>query len=233
MELPLCPPSERLRSATPTLTPSRRTLRATTNPDTEEADRFMSAPTMNLCKRAAVIIPFAAIWMLIFQLGPQAGQQQDSQPAPAASGMMTGTEIGNGILEQKCISRHGNPAPWSRIPDLNSLRSKTPEEIYDALKTGPMAPIVGNTLPDDIKRRVAETVSGRLLGSTGKGDANSTPNHCADNPPLEDPSKGPAWNGWGAGVTNTRFQPADSSGLTAEQVPHLKLKWAFGFPAGL
>ena len=218
----------------PTLTRLRRTSRAITNRDTEEADHRMSTPKTDLWKRAAVIIPFAgAIWMLIFQLGSQAGQQQDSQPAPAASGMMTGTEIGNGIFEQKCISCHGNPAPGSRIPDVNALRSKTPEEIYDALKTGPMAPIVGNTLPDDIKRRVAETVTGRLLGSTGKGDANSMPNHCADNPPLDDPSKGPAWNGWGAGVTNTRFQSADSSGLTAEQVPRLKLKWAFGFPAGL
>jgi polyvinyl alcohol dehydrogenase (cytochrome) len=31
-------------------------------------------------------------------------------------------------------------------------------------------------------------------------------------------------------VTNTRFQPPDQAGLTAEQVPHLTLKWAFGFP---
>jgi polyvinyl alcohol dehydrogenase (cytochrome) len=31
-------------------------------------------------------------------------------------------------------------------------------------------------------------------------------------------------------VTNTRFQPPDQAGLTAEQVPHLALKWTFGFP---
>jgi polyvinyl alcohol dehydrogenase (cytochrome) len=31
-------------------------------------------------------------------------------------------------------------------------------------------------------------------------------------------------------VHNTRFQPASQAGLTAEQVPHLVLKWAFGFP---
>jgi len=44
------------------------------------------------------------------------------------------------------------------------------------------------------------------------------------------PDAGPAWNGWGAGVTNTRFQPADQAGIAAAQVPNLKLKWAFGFP---
>src|SRR3954468_10100000 len=41
---------------------------------------------------------------------------------------------------------------------------------------------------------------------------------------------GPGWNGWGNGLANTRFQPADQAGITAAQVPALKLKWAFGFP---
>ena len=48
--------------------------------------------------------------------------------------------------------------------------------------------------------------------------------------PLADPSASPHWNGWGVGITNTRFQPADQAGLTAAQVPKLTLKWAFGFP---
>ena len=42
---------------------------------------------------------------------------------------------------------------------------------------------------------------------------------------------GPRWNGWGAGVTNTRFQPADQAGLAAAEVPRLRLKWAFGYPS--
>ena len=41
---------------------------------------------------------------------------------------------------------------------------------------------------------------------------------------------GPRWNGWGVGVTNTRFQPAEHAGLAAADVPGLKLKWAFGYP---
>ena len=48
--------------------------------------------------------------------------------------------------------------------------------------------------------------------------------------PLADPLASPHWIGWGGSVTNTRFQPADQAGLTAAQVPNLKLKWAFGFP---
>src|SRR5262245_16190061 len=47
---------------------------------------------------------------------------------------------------------------------------------------------------------------------------------------MTDPAAGPHWNGWGVDVTNTRFQSGDQAGLTASQVPSLKLKWAFGFP---
>ena len=86
------------------------------------------------------------------------------------------------------------------------MKLMAPEKIYAALATGLMAPVVGNTMTDMEKRRVAETVSGRLLGSTGTGDAKAMSNHCASNPPLSDPAAGPAWNGWGADVGNTRFQ---------------------------
>ena len=41
---------------------------------------------------------------------------------------------------------------------------------------------------------------------------------------------GPEWNGWGAGVTNTRFQPAEHARLEAVDVSRLQLKWAFGYP---
>jgi polyvinyl alcohol dehydrogenase (cytochrome) len=40
----------------------------------------------------------------------------------------------------------------------------------------------------------------------------------------------PQWNGWGAGVSEERFQSATMAGLDAASVPKLKLKWAFGFP---
>src|SRR5204862_8205688 len=53
---------------------------------------------------------------------------------------------------------------------------------------------------------------------------------CETSRPLSDPAAGPRWNGWGAGVTNTRFQPADQARLSASDVPKLKLKWAFGIP---
>ena len=43
----------------------------------------------------------------------------------------------------------------------------------------------------------------------------------------------PGWNGWGNGAVNTRFQSSSQAGLTAADVPKLRLKWAFGFPGVL
>jgi polyvinyl alcohol dehydrogenase (cytochrome) len=161
--------------------------------------------------------------------------QKTSQPAAQATPLASpsGTEIGNGIFEQKCVSCHEHPASGSRAPSFATMKLMTPEKIYAALTTGPMAVVVGNTMTDMEKRRVAEAVSGRLIGSTGAGDAKAMPNHCANNPPMADPASGPAWNGWGAGAGNTRFQSAKAAGLSADRVPHLKLKWAFGIPMGL
>ena len=40
----------------------------------------------------------------------------------------------------------------------------------------------------------------------------------------------PNWNGWGVDSSQRRFQSAEMAQLAAEDVPRLKLKWAFGFP---
>src|SRR6185369_10726019 len=77
---------------------------------------------------------------------------------------------------------------------------------------------------------VAEIISGRRLGTGASGEASSMPNRCKSNPPLEADAKRPAWNGWGADVQNSRFQSASAAGLTAADIPKLKLKWAFGLP---
>ncbi len=48
--------------------------------------------------------------------------------------------------------------------------------------------------------------------------------------PFGDPLAGPHWIGWGADPANTRFQSQKDAGISADEVPRLKLKWAFGFP---
>ena len=47
---------------------------------------------------------------------------------------------------------------------------------------------------------------------------------------FADPMSVPHWNGWGVDSSQRRFQSAEMAQLAAEDVPRLKLKWAFGFP---
>ncbi|HEX4025833.1 MAG TPA: PQQ-binding-like beta-propeller repeat protein [Steroidobacteraceae bacterium] len=150
-------------------------------------------------------------------------------PRPSANrGMSAGTEVGFGIFQNTCLKCHGN-ASFPQAPAPSVLRSYSPERIYDALTTGVMK-AVGSTLTDDQRRLVAQAVAGRLLGSAAQGDAASMPNRCATNPPMKAPSAGPSWIGWGNNIDNTRFQPASAAGLTAADLPRLRLKWAFGLP---
>jgi len=55
-------------------------------------------------------------------------------------------------------------------------------------------------------------------------------NPCPAGSRFGDPAATPAWNGWGVDTSNARFQPAKAAQLPADQIPKLKLKWAFGFP---
>ncbi len=65
---------------------------------------------------------------------------------------------------------------------------------------------------------------GVLALLAGSGGLNAQ--QCPGNAPFD--ASGPAWNGWGIDLSNSRFQPAKAAQLTANQVPMLKLKWAFG-----
>ncbi len=132
---------------------------------------------------------------------------------------------GAAIFSRDCATCHDG-ATGSRAPSPEVLRRRSPEAILAALTAGGMRP-QGGRLSGAERRAVAEYLSGRALGSDITG---ATIGRCTASPPPVDPASSPAWNGWSPSVTNTRFQSAQQAGLTAEQVPKLSLKWAFGFP---
>jgi len=151
-------------------------------------------------------------------------------PAPQGPARQ-GTESGFATFQAKCLVCHGNPNVEG-APSPSTLRQFTPEKIYEALTTGQMK-VQGQDLSDEQRKRVAESIAGRLLGTADQGDAAQMPNRCASNPAMTDPSASPEWNGWGVDATNTRFQPAKSAQITPAQIPNLKLRWAFGFPGAI
>src|SRR5262249_21549788 len=129
---------------------------------------------------------------------------------------------GSAVFTDHCATCHaGND---QRIPTVAALRQRTPDAILDALTTGAMRQ-QGAELSDAERRAVAEFLGGRSVA----GPAASDGARCA-NPAPFDPSLGASWAGWGPDSSNARFQRAAQAGLTGEDTPKLKLKWAFGFP---
>jgi polyvinyl alcohol dehydrogenase (cytochrome) len=162
----------------------------------------------------------------------QSPEQAANAPAASAAPARPrsgGTETGFAVFQTRCMSCHGNPNV-PRAPQPSAIRQMSPERIYGALTDGPMKS-QGDALSEDQRRMVAVFMSGRPFGSLQQGSADQMPNRCASNPPLGalDPVRD--WNGWGGNPDNDRYKTR--SGLTAENVPNLKLKWAFGYPGGL
>jgi polyvinyl alcohol dehydrogenase (cytochrome) len=132
------------------------------------------------------------------------------------------------LYREHCASCHDNGA--ARAPDPDALRGMQPRRVLDALETGQMISMATGLSVLE-RRALAEFVTGKSLS-----DALSTipPKQamCADAPrDLKEPAA--VWNGWGVTTSNTRFQESGMAGLTAADVPRLKLKWAFAFPGDL
>jgi polyvinyl alcohol dehydrogenase (cytochrome) len=138
------------------------------------------------------------------------------------------TTKGAVLFENHCASCHGNPSAATPAPEVLALWKLTPEAIYAAFGKGPHASLAG--VSDADFREVAFYLGRRRVDIAKITDAKLMPNQCPGNSPLGDLSAKPMWNGWGNDVSNARFQSAKGAGLTADQVPNLKLKWAFGFP---
>lgn len=138
------------------------------------------------------------------------------------------------LFEKSCTGCHGAANAPPGAPDGLQLRKLTPEAVYAALGKGAHAQMTD--VSDDDKRMIAAYLGGRKVDVGKVTDAKLMPNQCPSNPgssnaPLRDIAASPSFNGWGVDGTNARFQPAKAARLSAEQVPKLKLKWAFGLPA--
>lgn len=136
-------------------------------------------------------------------------------------------------IDQRCAGCHQTGDAAGRRPEADgaptfaTLRQMPAEAILRAITTGPMR-VHAEGVTDDVKRAMAEFVSGRKLSPIEAGEAGRMPNRCATNARMDALTDAPAWNGWSPDATNARFQ--SKGGITAAEIPRLALKWAFGFP---
>jgi polyvinyl alcohol dehydrogenase (cytochrome) len=154
--------------------------------------------------KTGILFSISALLCLVGSTGPVQAQNRD----------------GAAVFQMVCSNCHKEgSATQAPLPDV--LRKMPVQAIQTALESGKMATI-GAGLSASERAAVA--------GYLGVAGAESIPQsaHCSSNVPLA--KSAPGWNAWGIDATNSRFQNAKAAGLTAADVPKLKLKWAFGYP---
>jgi polyvinyl alcohol dehydrogenase (cytochrome) len=138
------------------------------------------------------------------------------------------TPDGETVYKQHCAGCHEGSLP--RAPNRAALRAMEPEAIDTALSSFSMRR-QGATLSSAERRAVAAFLAGRPAGSyRAPLEMMATEAYCAAGASAPEPLAGPSWNGWGIDARNSRSQTAAAAGLTAADIPKLKLKWAFGIP---
>jgi polyvinyl alcohol dehydrogenase (cytochrome) len=152
-------------------------------------------------------------------LSPSVFGQAAAQLQEAAT-----NKAGEALYKQRCAACHEGGVP--RAPNRAALQQTSPENIRFALKSGSMV-VQGLGLSSSQIADIAEFLTGK---QPAKEQMAATAYCAAGGPAFADPLAKPHWNGWGVNLEQHRFQPAEMAQLSAEQVPKLKLKWAFGFP---
>jgi polyvinyl alcohol dehydrogenase (cytochrome) len=136
-------------------------------------------------------------------------------PVDSATGART--------YQVRCAGCHDHPT--GRIPPRSEIENNTRPYIVSVLAEGIMKPMAKDMSWTDIGA-VAAYLAKRQSGISTTG---LEAPRCTSKPPPFD-LNGDTWNGWGAGISNARFQP--NPGLGAADVPRLKVKWAFGHAGG-
>lgn len=134
---------------------------------------------------------------------------------------------GSAIYAKHCAECHEKGVVHA--PPGVAMKLMTPEFVLTALTTGKMAEQAKGLTPAET-RAVAMFVTAKSFGA----EQAQQKGFCADGAAaFEKPFAGPHWNGWGADAGNHRSQSAAMAGVSAEQLPKLKLKWSFGFPGSI
>ncbi len=173
---------------------------------------------IQLPKVGSTAISIFLVWLAVFSDSVHA-----QTPKTPGSSQTEASVIGKNLYAVHCAMCH----ELGTLPLMNHavLKEMSAEYILRALKLGIMRK-QASALNAGEPEAIAEYLTGQSAIQPGKIEAGQGRCSTASSKSVDRAS----WNGWGVDIENTRFQPATGAMLTALQVPHLKLKWAFGFP---
>ena len=168
-------------------------------------------------QRAVKINAVSVSSLMIILLTAGCGQA----PGPQVEEQAVDTPPGEAIYYEYCGECH-NGAVY-KAPHKMFLAMMAPDAILESMN-GIMAAQAA-ALNDEQKKAVAEYLSGRSLESL----VVVSPPPVCDITDI-DLNKPTRQRGWGVDFSNSRFQPAETGGLTAATVGDLELKWSFAYP---
>lgn len=152
--------------------------------------------------------------------------------ATAVSAPAQQTPNGAALFDSHCKMCH-DPA-ITRAPDRTTLAAMPAASIVDALTNGVMAPMATGLTPADktaIAAFLTQTPDAHPGPAAAAGAAPppaGVDKMCATNPPITATSTD--WTNLGYDVNSRRYNP--TPGLTAAEVPRLKVKWSFAMGGG-
>ncbi|MFY0687209.1 MAG: PQQ-binding-like beta-propeller repeat protein [Cyclobacteriaceae bacterium] len=125
------------------------------------------------------------------------------------------------LYNNSCAACHSDNG-LSRAPGWIHLSAMTPRSIVAALETGKMQ-VQGDSLSKEEKITLAQFITGRSYITERR-----PLDYCNSDEPIGEVKH----FGWGGNAESTGWIADSIAQLSKDQVPNLKLKWAFGFEGG-
>jgi polyvinyl alcohol dehydrogenase (cytochrome) len=160
---------------------------------------------------ACTLMPLIAVATL-FGSAAAAAEEPAAKAADAAAGAA--------LYASRCAACHDHAQ--DRIPPKVLISTtRAAEDVIDTLTLGAMRPQAAGLSSEQI-RAVAVYLTDKEPAPRAAADANPC---AAPATPALSPHD---WRSWGLDLASSRYQP--DGGLSAAQVPRLKLRWTFAFP---
>jgi polyvinyl alcohol dehydrogenase (cytochrome) len=173
----------------------------------------------SVCRRSILLLGVLIVLCCMFPVLSSVIFAQTATPQQE----MTTNKAGEALFKQRCAACHEGGVP--KAPNRAALKQMSAENVRFALLTGSMR-VQGMGLSAAEISAIAQYLTGKLPDKEQLPAEAFCP---AGTAAFSDLLAKPHWNGWGVNLEQHRFQPAEQAQLSADQVPKLKLKWAFGF----
>jgi cytochrome c553 len=170
----------------------------------------------------AVVLSAVLTGLLHAQGVPATGPTLPATATAQDSSGLSSEVVGATLFRTYCATCHEGPGANPQAPGREVMSRMSAEQILESLERGAMQTRAAERSRAQ-RRALAEYASAKPLAVDSDGSMPKSAFCGAAAAPRTDTLVGPAWNGWGHSVGNTRYQSADAAGLTADDLRQFRL----------